>query len=118
MIVFDCDGTIVDSQAAIVEIMGSTFESYNLKRPERKDILLGVGLELGAGIQRLLPEENNFDIDNEGCRISLDYDVELRIYVEGGKDTYAIIDCKSTTRGTECIWKVDENINNHTQTLD
>ena len=63
MIVFDCDGTIVDSQAAIVEIMGSTFESYNLKRPERKDILLGVGLELGAGIQRLLPEENNFDID-------------------------------------------------------
>ena len=47
--------------------------------------------------------KNNFDIDNEGCRISLDYDVELRIYVEGGKDTYAIIDCKSTTRGTECI---------------
>jgi len=47
--------------------------------------------------------KNNFDIDNEGCRISLDYDVELRIYVEGGKDTYAIIDCKSTTRGTECF---------------
>ena len=46
--------------------------------------------------------KNNFDIDNEGCRISLDYDVELMIYVEGGKDTYAIIDCKSTKRGTEC----------------
>ena len=50
----------------------------------------------------LYDNKNNFAIDNEGCRISLDYEVELTIIVEGGLDTYAIIDCKSTLRGSEC----------------
>jgi hypothetical protein len=50
----------------------------------------------------LYDNNNNFDIDNEGCRISLDYEVELMVMVEGGMDTYAIIDCKSTSRGSEC----------------
>ena len=77
MVVFDCDGTIVDSQAAIVDIMWSTFESYNLKKPERKEILLGIGLELGAGIQRLLPEENNIDID-ELCLVYKQFSSDYR----------------------------------------
>jgi phosphoglycolate phosphatase len=62
MVVFDCDGTIVDSQRAIVEIMQATFESYNLRLPEREKILLGVGLELSVGIERLLPELHGLDI--------------------------------------------------------
>ncbi len=62
MVVFDCDGTIVDSQRAIVEIMQATFESYNLRLPKREKILLGVGLELSVGIERLMPEKHGLDI--------------------------------------------------------
>ena len=64
MIVFDCDGTIVDSQKALVEIMQMTFGLYNLELPKREEILFGVGLELNAGIERLLPSRHGMDIHN------------------------------------------------------
>jgi phosphoglycolate phosphatase len=62
MIVFDCDGTIVDSQKALVEIMQKTFGLYDLQLPKREEILFGVGLELSAGIERLLPRRHGMDI--------------------------------------------------------
>jgi phosphoglycolate phosphatase len=62
MVILDCDGTIVDSQKAIVRIMEETFEIHNLIVPERNKILFGVGLELSTGIERLLPENHNLDI--------------------------------------------------------
>ena len=64
MIVFDCDGTIVDSQKTLVEIMQMTFGLYNLELPKREEILFGVGLELNAGIERLLPSRHGMDIHN------------------------------------------------------
>ena len=62
VIVFDCDGTIVDSQKALVEIMQTTFGLFDLKLPKREEILFGVGLELSAGIERLLPRMHGLDI--------------------------------------------------------
>lgn len=62
MVVFDCDGTIVDSQKAIVEMMHATFDAHDLARPDRIQILRGVGLELSVGIERLLPEDHNEDL--------------------------------------------------------
>jgi phosphoglycolate phosphatase len=62
MIVFDCDGTIVDSQRAIVDIMQQTFALHNLKLPKHEEVLFGIGLELNVGIERLLPERHGLDI--------------------------------------------------------
>ena len=76
MVVFDCDGTIVDSQRAIVEIMQASFELHNLQLPERNEIIWGVGLDLSVAIKRLLPERHGLDI-NELCKtyriIAADY---------------------------------------------
>ena len=67
VVILDCDGTIVDSQIGIVSVMQETFERHKLRIPKRNEILLGVGLELGSGIERLLPRDNNLDI-NELCK--------------------------------------------------
>ena len=40
--------------------------------------------------------------DDEGCRISLDFTIDLVVLVEGGIDTYAILDCDSYLLGTSC----------------
>ena len=62
MVVLDCDGTIVDSQKAILEMMYATFDAHELERPDRMDVLRGVGLELSVGIERLLPEQHDLEI--------------------------------------------------------
>ena len=67
LIMLDCDGTIVDSQKGIVRVMQETFEMHKLRSPERNKILFGVGLELSAGIENLLPRNHNSDI-NELCK--------------------------------------------------
>jgi phosphoglycolate phosphatase len=46
LIIFDCDGTIVDSQNAIVLAMNHAFESLGLKAPTRAQTLSIVGLSL------------------------------------------------------------------------
>ena len=50
----------------------------------------------------LYDNKNNFGNENEGCRISLDYDINLVLYVEGGMETYVSISCGSTMIGEEC----------------
>ena len=59
MVVLDCDGTIIDSQKAIVEMMHATFKAHDLDHPDRIEILRGVGLELSVGIERLMPSDCN-----------------------------------------------------------
>ena len=46
--------------------------------------------------------KNNFGNDNEGCRISLDYDVSLLIAIDGGHVTYDVINCQSYDMNTRC----------------
>lgn len=40
--------------------------------------------------------------DDEGCRITTDFTIDLTIMVEGGYDTFAIIDCENFQLGMSC----------------
>ncbi|WP_022682859.1 HAD-IA family hydrolase [Sphingobium bisphenolivorans] len=54
--VFDCDGTLVDSQHSICTAMTHAFEGEKLVAPDRVSILSVVGLSLPLAIARLLPD--------------------------------------------------------------
>lgn len=55
-LVFDVDGTLVDSQHAIVAAMSAAFAALGLDAPAREAVLGVVGLSLEPAIARLLPE--------------------------------------------------------------
>lgn len=54
LIVFDVDGTLVDSQGDIVASMTAAFEGVGLPVPEREQVLSIVGLSLDVAIPRLV----------------------------------------------------------------
>jgi len=54
--VFDCDGTLVDSQVNICRAMEATFDAHRLAPPGRSDIRRIVGLSLVPAIAQLLPD--------------------------------------------------------------
>lgn len=54
--VFDCDGTLVDSQANICRAMEACFVAHRLDPPTREDIRRIVGLSLVPAIAQLLPQ--------------------------------------------------------------
>ncbi|CAM8651098.1 MULTISPECIES: HAD-IA family hydrolase [Sphingobium] len=56
LVVFDCDGTLVDSQHSICTAMTRAFEDVQLPPPERLAILSAVGLSLPVAMARLLPD--------------------------------------------------------------
>ncbi len=53
--VFDCDGTLVDSQADVCDTMEFAFNDAGLKPPDRNEIRRSVGLSLPFALQRLAP---------------------------------------------------------------
>ncbi|WP_281857486.1 HAD-IA family hydrolase [Litoreibacter halocynthiae] len=55
LVVFDVDGTLVDSQDDIVSAMTTTFEAIGEAVPSRADILGIVGLSLHAAFEKLTP---------------------------------------------------------------
>ncbi len=55
LVLFDCDGTIVDSQHAIVEAMNMAFDTAGIARPTRPRVLSIVGLSLPTACLKLLP---------------------------------------------------------------
>ncbi|MEP4979034.1 HAD-IA family hydrolase [Ascidiaceihabitans sp.] len=55
LVIFDVDGTLVDSQAVIVACMKTAFSEVGLAAPERADILGGVGLSLHMLMPLLAP---------------------------------------------------------------
>ncbi|MGO9547730.1 MAG: HAD-IA family hydrolase [Rhodomicrobium sp.] len=57
LIVFDCDGTLVDSQHLIVEAMRLAFEDADLAAPDRPAILSTVGLSVPEALKHLAPEQ-------------------------------------------------------------
>lgn len=73
LILFDVDGTLVDSQAAIVGSMTVAFGSIGLPVPTRREILSIVGLSLPQAMARLAPQQG------EGVQAQL---------VQGYKDSY------------------------------
>jgi len=57
--IFDCDGTLVDSQANICMAMEHAFEAAGLPPPLRHDIRRVVGLSLVESMRVLLPEADD-----------------------------------------------------------
>ncbi len=55
LILFDCDGTLVDSQHHIVAAMHSAFGAQGLALPEPDRVRRTVGLPLSVAIESLLP---------------------------------------------------------------
>ena len=55
LIVFDCDGTLVDSQHLIVDTMGTAFEEHGYPAPEAEAVRHVVGLSLHLAIAKLAP---------------------------------------------------------------
>jgi phosphoglycolate phosphatase len=56
LVLFDCDGTLVDSQNIIHAAMSAAFEAAGLEPPCRQRALSIVGLSLMEAVSRLLPE--------------------------------------------------------------
>lgn len=54
--VFDCDGTLVDGQAAICETMERAFAAAGLPQPDRHSVRRMVGLSLPYALRELAPE--------------------------------------------------------------
>lgn len=54
--VFDCDGTLIDSQVNILRAMGQSFARHGLPAPPDHAIRRVVGLSLVESMQTLLPE--------------------------------------------------------------
>ncbi|KQT84275.1 HAD-IA family hydrolase [Methylobacterium sp. Leaf466] len=57
LVVFDVDGTLVDSQHLIVAAQGVAFAEHGLACPERREALSVVGLSLPQAFRRLVGED-------------------------------------------------------------
>lgn len=55
LVVFDCDGTIVDSQASIISAMDAAFRAHDLAPPPPLAVRRVVGLPLEAAVSALVP---------------------------------------------------------------
>lgn len=55
LVIFDCDGTLADSQHAIHAAMTRAFELHGLEPPPREAVLSVVGLSLDYAVMELLP---------------------------------------------------------------
>jgi len=64
LIVFDCDGTLVDSQHAIVEAMSIAFRNHNIAAPTALATRRTVGLPLGEAVSHLLPAGEEVKLDD------------------------------------------------------
>ena len=58
LVIFDCDGTLVDSQNAICAAMDHAFTGLGLVAPRRIEVLGVVGLSLPEAFQVLAPEHS------------------------------------------------------------
>jgi phosphoglycolate phosphatase len=54
--VFDCDGTLVDGQAAVCDAMDAAFAAAGLAPPDRHAVRRIVGLSLPQAVRRLAPD--------------------------------------------------------------
>lgn len=56
IVIFDCDGTLVDGQAAICDTMDEAFAAAKLPAPDRNDVRRIVGLSLSQALRQLAPD--------------------------------------------------------------
>jgi phosphoglycolate phosphatase len=55
LVVFDCDGTLVDSQHSILSAMHGAFGAHGMPLPDHAAVRRIIGLELEAAVANLLP---------------------------------------------------------------
>jgi len=55
LVVFDCDGTLIDSQHMIVAAMNHAFDAHGIENLPREKVLSIVGLSLDEAIETLVP---------------------------------------------------------------
>ncbi|MCU0908551.1 MAG: HAD-IA family hydrolase [Rhodobacteraceae bacterium] len=60
---FDVDGTLIDSQNAIVAAMGVGFAALDRPVPDRAAVLAIVGLSLPVAVARLAPDLSEVEVD-------------------------------------------------------
>jgi len=70
LVLFDCDGTLVDSAALIHEVMARTFEAFDLPRPEPRATRSIIGLTLDIAIARLM---GHFEVDQRATKMTAHY---------------------------------------------
>ena len=63
LILFDVDGTLVNSQAHILSAMAETFNKTGLPQPDPSQIMAGIGLSLPILMHRLVPTATPEQID-------------------------------------------------------
>ena len=56
VVIFDCDGTLVDGQAAICDTMAEAFAAAKLPAPARNEVRRMVGLSLPQALRQLAPD--------------------------------------------------------------
>lgn len=64
LIVFDCDGTLVDSQQTIITATETALAEHDFAPPPRRDILYAVGLPLDTALRRHAPQATDDQIIN------------------------------------------------------
>lgn len=69
LVLFDCDGTLVDSQHAIVDSMNAAWEAHGLGKPDANAVRRVVGLSLVEAIMRLAPELS----EKDACAVAESY---------------------------------------------
>lgn len=58
LVIFDVDGTLIDSQAHILAAMQHAFDTHSLPCPDRESVLSIVGLSLPEAFARLAPDHD------------------------------------------------------------
>ena len=82
LVIFDVDGTLIDSQAHIVGAMNAAFGGLGLTPPTREQTLSIVGLSLPVAIDRLMPEA---DAALQSALVEGYKDGFMRLRSEGGE---------------------------------
>lgn len=70
LVLFDCDGTLVDSVALIHEVMARTFVHHGHRRPEVAETKAIIGLTLDIAIARMLGRPH---VDDEALAMTRHY---------------------------------------------
>ncbi len=89
LVIFDVDGTLVDSQADIIAAMNATFEIEGLPPPAPPAIIAIVGLSLEVAIARLHPSLPDTQLDR---------------MVQGYKDAYIALRGSSPVEQTSPLY--------------
>jgi phosphoglycolate phosphatase len=85
LVLFDCDGTLVDSASLIHEVMARSFVAFGHKRPELALTKSIIGLSLDIAIARMLGTPH---VDDEAVALTAHYkSIYADVRGEAGMDT-------------------------------